>query len=252
MRGYATRPITRSRRRRRRAGRWLFLPLLILLGIFLWQMANNQAPGSANGTAARAAAGDSAPANQNDSWELKLVNPWNPMAYDDVPSLETVENNEQFDSRAVQVLKEMLADCRSAGLSPLVCSGYRSMEEQQRLYENEVAQCLTAGAASREAAEEEAAKTVAVPGTSEHNLGLAVDIVDASYQILDKKQENTQVFMWLKENCSEYGFILRYPNGKTDITGIVYEPWHFRYVGVQAAAEIMNRGITLEEYLSQS
>ena len=90
---------------------------------------------------------------------------------------------------------------------------------------------------------------VAVPGTSEHQLGLAVDIVDKSYQILDKKQETTAVQKWLMEHAWEYGFILRYPNGTTDLTGIIYEPWHYRYVGRDAAADIRDKGVTLEEYI---
>ena len=91
---------------------------------------------------------------------------------------------------------------------------------------------------------------VAVPGTSEHQLGLALDLVDARHVKLDESQENTDAYKWLSKHCAEYGFIVRYPNGKTDITGIIYEPWHFRYVGVEAATYIMENGITLEEYLS--
>ena len=102
---------------------------------------------------------------------------------------------------------------------------------------------------SREEAEEQAATMVALPGTSEHQLGLAVDIVDSEYQILESSQENTPVQRWLMEHCWEYGFILRYPKEKTQLTGIIYEPWHYRYVGKEAAKEIMNAGICLEEYL---
>lgn len=95
----------------------------------------------------------------------------------------------------------------------------------------------------------EAGKIVAVPGTSEHQLGLAVDIVDKYNQVLDENQENTAVQKWLMENCWKYGFILRYPNDKSSITGIMYEPWHYRYVGDAAAKEIYQQGICLEEYL---
>lgn len=104
---------------------------------------------------------------------------------------------------------------------------------------------------SRSQAEIEAAKVVAYPGTSEHNLGLAVDIVSLGYQLLDNKQATTAEVRWLVENCADYGFILRYPQGKESITGIIYEPWHFRYVGVTAAQEIMDSGMCLEEYLSR-
>ncbi len=100
-------------------------------------------------------------------------------------------------------------------------------------------------------AEEKAGTVVAVPGTSEHQLGLAVDLVSSEHVQLDEGAEKTEGYKWLVKNCHKYGFILRYPNGATDITGIIYEPWHFRYVGEEAAAEIMEAGITLEEYLEQ-
>ena len=90
------------------------------------------------------------------------------------------------------------------------------------------------------------------PGYSEHETGLAVDIVSFGYQVLDGKQENTNENKWLRENCSKYGFILRYPKEKEEITGISYEPWHFRFVGKEAAEEITRQGITLEEYLGEA
>ena len=102
---------------------------------------------------------------------------------------------------------------------------------------------------SREEAEIEAAKTVAIPGTSEHQLGIAVDIIDTQNWSLVEEQENLEGQQWLMENCWRYGFILRYPKGTTDITGIIYEPWHYRYVGLELAQEIHGLGITLEEYL---
>ena len=98
----------------------------------------------------------------------------------------------------------------------------------------------------------DAAKAVAIPGTSEHQLGLAVDIVDANMQDLTDEQENTATQKWLMANSWRYGFIHRYPNDKTDITGIIYEPWHYRYVGKDAAQDIFNRDITLEEYLGKA
>ena len=104
-------------------------------------------------------------------------------------------------------------------------------------------------AAEAEEAEEQAARWVARPGTSEHETGLAVDIVDTDYQLLDEKQEQTPVQQWLMAHCAEYGFILRYSTEKSDCTGIGYEPWHYRYVGKKAAREITNQNITLEEYL---
>ena len=102
---------------------------------------------------------------------------------------------------------------------------------------------------SEENARTEAGKVVAVPGTSEHQLGLAVDIVDIENQILDEDQEKTAVQKWLMKNSWRYGFILRYPNDKSNITGIIYEPWHYRYVGKEAAKEIYDLDVCLEEYL---
>ena len=102
---------------------------------------------------------------------------------------------------------------------------------------------------SKKDAKAKAATSVARPGTSEHQLGLAVDIVDKSHQTLDAAQEDTPVQQWLLENSWKYGFILRYPNQKSNLTGIIYEPWHYRYVGQAAAQEIHERGICLEEYL---
>ena len=142
----------------------------------------------------------------------------------------------------------MMDACRAAGNSPVICSSYRSYEKQQSLYQNKVNR-LAAQGYSQEKAREEAAKAVALPGTSEHQLGLAVDIVDIANQNLDSSQEDTAVQQWLMEHSWEYGFILRYPNDKSDITGIIYEPWHYRYVGKDAAAEIYQQGLCLEEYL---
>ena len=96
---------------------------------------------------------------------------------------------------------------------------------------------------------EETTLNVALPGTSEHALGLALDLISNEYTELDERQEETPEAKWLAQNCHKYGFILRYPPEKTNITGIIYEPWHYRYVGEEHAAKIMEKGITLEEYL---
>lgn len=135
---------------------------------------------------------------------------------------------------------------RAYGLSPVICSAYRSWEKQNELFSNRVSSFISQGY-SRTEAEKEAGKVVAVPGTSEHQTGLALDIVDINNQHLDESQEQTPVQQWLMENSWKYGFILRYPNDKSDITGIIYEPWHYRYVGKKAAKEIYEQGICLEE-----
>lgn len=167
-----------------------------------------------------------------------------------VPDLVQLRSGNAIDSRAYPDLQRMMDDCRAAGLQPLICSSYRTEETQRQLFQQEVQNWLAQGYA-RDEAETQAARWVARPGTSEHQTGLAVDIVDLSYQLLDRGQENTAVQRWLMAHCAEYGFILRYPTDKSALTGVNYEPWHYRYVGVEAAREIMGGGLCLEEYLTQ-
>lgn len=186
---------------------------------------------------------------EGDNWNLVLVNSTHFMEEDYVPQLAEIENNYYFDARAVEYLQQMLADGRKEGLDFWICSAYRTMEKQTSLYENKVQRLMAEEGLGYEKACEKAATVVAYPGTSEHQLGLAVDIVAKDYQQLDEKQANTEEAKWLKENCWKYGFILRYPLDKTEETGIIFEPWHYRYVGVEAAREIMEQGICLEEYL---
>ena len=180
--------------------------------------------------------------------ELILINPWHLLPEDYEPELEYVEYGHRIDECAAEHLRDMLADCRAEGLSPLICSSYRDRSKQERLFENDVRKFMYSGMTEEEA-REETARNVAVPGSSEHEAGLAVDIVYAGRQMLDEKQEEKDTQQWLMEHCHEYGFILRYPYDKQEITGITYEPWHYRYVGIEAAEEIMSRGICLEEYL---
>lgn len=184
------------------------------------------------------------------SWNLLLVNPWNYIPEDFSVELTQLKNGHAIDKRAYPDLQDMMDDMRTEGLSPLICSSYRTNKKQQTLYNNQVNKYLAQGY-SQAKAEEEAGKWVAVPGTSEHQTGLAVDIVDTNYQILDEKQEDTAVQKWLMENSWKYGFILRYPSDKSDITGIYYEPWHYRYVGKEAAKEMYEKDICFEEYLQE-
>lgn len=183
-------------------------------------------------------------------WKLTLVNATHPMAEGYRPRVSEIENNYYFDSRAVGELQQMLADGRKEGLDFWICSAYRTMEKQTDLYNNKVSR-LQAEGLSYEEAYRQAGTVVAYPGTSEHNLGLAADIVAKDYQLLDDKQAETPEAVWLEENCWRYGFILRYPTDKTGETGIIFEPWHYRYVGKEAAREIMEQGICLEEYLGE-
>ena len=182
-------------------------------------------------------------------WNLILINGSNPLPDDfTVPELTMLDSGYSIDSRVYPALQAMLADARAAGYNPLVCSAYRSWDKQTYLHRRRMNTYLQRGY-SQEAASDAAAFWVAKPGTSEHQAGLAADIVDAAYPTLNKSQENRPVQKWLMAHCAEYGFILRYPTSKSDLTGVGYEPWHYRYVGVEAAQEIMANGICLEEYL---
>lgn len=182
-----------------------------------------------------------------------LVNRDNPLSDDYQVETRNIVNNGvttdfKFDVRAVENLEAMLKDAAAAGHPVLIRSAHRTINYQKMLYNNKVNRYLNRGYA-QQAAEAEAAKWVAIPGTSEHNLGIVVDIVNQGYTgELEQYFEDDPLFGWLVENCADYGFILRYPKTKEAVTGIVYEPWHYRYVGKEVAHYIMDNDITLEEY----
>ena len=185
---------------------------------------------------------------EEDAWQLRLVSAAHPLPEDfEVPELTKLKGGHAIDSRVYPALQQMMDDCRAAGLNPVICSSYRTHDKQEELFWKKV-NTLRKQGYSQEEAETEAARWVARPGTSEHETGLAVDIVDKSYQLLDEKQEQTPVQQWLMAHCAEYGFILRYSVEKSDLTGIGYEPWHYRYVGTEAAKAITEQGLCLEEY----
>ncbi len=182
-------------------------------------------------------------------WRLTLVNADHPMEEGYVPELTTIDaSGRQIDCRIAEELNQMLSDMKKEGLSPLVCSAYRTWDKQAGLFHSQVNKQKAQGLSGPEAAAA-ASAVVAAPGTSEHQLGLAVDIVALDYQTLDDGQERTLEFQWLQEHCWEYGFILRYPPKLSHRTGVIYEPWHYRYVGSEAAWSIMSQGICLEDYL---
>ena len=203
---------------------------------YLWKLAGQPAVGEL-------------PAEET-AWNLQLVNAWNPLPEDFTVSLTSIGENYQVDSRCAGALHQMLKDCRAAGLSPAVCSAYRTEEKQAQLYANKVERLMAQGL-SEDEARTEAARSVAVPGTSEHQLGLAVDLVDNHNWSLDESQASMPAQQWLIKHSWEYGFILRYPGDKGELTGIIYEPWHYRYVGKEAARVIHQQGLCLEEYLAQ-
>lgn len=185
---------------------------------------------------------------------LLLVNPWNPVPED--YSVEVIPvgewqigEDQSIATLCDDALLRMIADCQEAGYRPYICSSYRTQAMQEALFYNKLVRVLSMGY-SWDDAPDIAAQSVALPGTSEHQLGLAADIIDSEYTYLDEGQERTGTQHWLMENSWRYGFILRYPNGTTDITGIIYEPWHYRYVGERFAKDIYEKGVTLEEYVA--
>lgn len=185
---------------------------------------------------------------ESSDWNLILVNPWNKLPEDFSVELKDMGYGHYIDARAYSAWEEMFDAAYAAGVSPVVCSSYRSHDTQTYLYWNKVQEWRDKGYEESEA-QRQAGMWVALPDTSEHQLGLALDIVDTDYRGLDWEQENTETQKWLMENSYKYGFILRYPSDKSDITGINYEPWHYRYVGKEVAKEIYELGVCLEEYL---
>ena len=169
------------------------LAVLVLLALFFGAASHfwGEKMGSIGATVNTFLNTNTTTVSAEDDWNLILVNPWNkvPDGYD--VTLKQLPNGLSIDERCYSDLLKMMQDCEKAGLSPKICSAYRT-------------------------------------------------------------QEKTKVQKWLMKNSWKYGFILRYPNGKSDITGIIYEPWHYRYVGKKAAKEITNQGITLEEYLNKT
>ena len=187
----------------------------------------------------------------SDDWRTILVSAKYPLAEEMEMERETV--GWPVDARIAQPLKDFLAAAKADGYTLQVISGYRTFARSAVLLENEVQAQMKYNGYSREKAEQVAATRVAPPGTSEHNTGLAVDILSGDYynhhSQIEESFEYDAEAAWMKAHCAEYGFILRYPKDKQDVTGIIFEPWHFRYVGVEIATYIMENGLTLEEYL---
>ena len=194
-------------------------------------------------------------------WNLRLVNRKHPLDADfepgnlaELPDASWVEPhvNHRVDARIVEDLAAMLTAAEAEGAHPVICSSFRTYDYQENLFENRIERAEREDHLEGTEAEEAAAFWVAPPGASEHQTGLAVDIVDADYLELDEGQEETATQQWLMTHCVEYGFILRYPTDKSATTGIGYEPWHYRYVGKEAASAITQSGLCLEEWLVET
>lgn len=181
--------------------------------------------------------------SQATDWNLIIVNENNPVPKDYNLDLIKLTNDESVDARIYPSLQQMFDDARAVGVFPFVRAGYRTMDEQKNLMEAKINEYKEEGY-SKAQSKEMAQEWVAIPGASEHQLGIAVDInADPNLSTRD------DVYKWLKHNAHNYGFILRYPPDKSEITGIQYEPWHYRYVGTEVATEIYAQGLCLEEYL---
>ena len=185
-----------------------------------------------------------------DAWYLVLVNATHKTDETLAPDCEVLPSGASVDKRIYKKVMKMINAAAEDGYVINVTSAYRDYQWQSDLYNAEVQQNLDMGMSESEA-RDQARTVVAEPGTSEHQTGLAIDVSTEGSTDLLETYEDTPEGKWLHKNCWKYGFILRYPKGKENITGIIYEPWHFRYVGEEAAKEITERGITLEEYLGE-
>ena len=188
-----------------------------------------------------------------DGWRIILVNPWNTVPEDYDPTLVEIPSGLApqgvlVSQECYDALNAMLEACNADTPRAVVVSGHRTHAYQEKLYKNKVSRVQAEGYSYEEALVE-AAKVVAIPGTSEHQLGLAVDIVDTRDWSLEYYQADLPAQQWLMKNSWRFGFILRYPEDKTAVTGIIYEPWHYRYVGKELAAYLYENDLTLEEYL---
>ncbi|MCR4963236.1 MAG: D-alanyl-D-alanine carboxypeptidase family protein [Firmicutes bacterium] len=228
---------------------WLWTALLVLLFICVFSPVSPALPAGENGQAGGTAA---------NTYQM-LVNKAYGLDSSFVPQdLVPVSNYAQgaagiyISRRAGEALALLLAEMEQAGAGKVyVNSAYRTYSKQSSLYANKVSSYAAQGY-NRRQAETLAAKWVAPPGKSEHQTGLAVDLSSASLgYALNNKFAETPQGKWLKENCWHYGFILRYPQDKTDITGYAWESWHFRYVGAPHAEYIMKHGLTLDQYVEQ-
>ena len=163
---------------------------------------------------------------------------------------EEVQNGYEMDKRAAPAMREMIQAAKEDGVELMLCSAYRSVEKQQQLFDRSQQAYMAQGMSEEEAYAKTATET-AIPGTSEHQTGLAADIVTPTYQMLDAGFADTPAGQWLSEHAAEYGFVLRYPQDKQEVTGIIYESWHYRFVGKTHAKLMKESGLCLEEYLQQ-
>lgn len=184
------------------------------------------------------------PENEITDWRLTLANYENLLPENFTVKVENIDKTRQFDARAIGELNDMMNQMKKDGITNIwIQSAYRSVARQKELYDASVKKYLQEGK-TQEEAEKLTNEYINKPGSSDHNLGLAVDFnkVDNGFEKLDG-------FKWLQKNAENYGFVLRYPKDKEDITKIAYESWHWRYVGVEHAKKMNELNMCLEEYI---
>ena len=236
----------RGRRRKKKdaSGKILVLILVFLIGGTVWRTCKDGLD-LGKQIIPSVVTSENQAKNTSENWNLILVNRDHPIPDNYQVQLTELSNGKEVDSRIYPELQQMFNDARAAGLSLFVREGYRTKEDQQQILDERIQEYENQGD-SREEAQKAAEEYVALPGTSEHELGLSVDI-NADTQ----KCSSDAVYQWLNENAWKYGFIKRYPSDKTDITGISNEPWHYRYVGKEAAKAMKEQNLCLEEYLGE-
>jgi len=190
---------------------------------------------------------DSIPSAEKDSWELILVNAQNMLPKDFTVDLIGFENT-RVDCRIAESLQKMIDAAKDDGINISVCSGFRSVKEQDVLYDGKCLIYISEGY-SENASKIFVSQYLQTGGASEHHTGLAVDLLTDGATDLTESFAEAPAYTWLKENAAKYGFIERYPKDKEEYTGILWEPWHYRYVGGKNAKAITSEGLCLEEYL---
>ncbi len=188
-----------------------------------------------------------------ESWEMRVVNKWEPLPTGFKPELASIDSkyarggrtDYKFDARAVDALHDMCEASIEDGINLYIISPWRSNTVQEGLFNRELEEVKASYPnMTQKEAEAKAATEVAAPWTSEHQLGLAVD-----FNSVEQSFDKTAEYKWLEENAHKYGFILRYPKDKEEQTAVIYEPWHYRYVGVENAKAIKDSGLCLEEFV---
>ncbi len=180
-------------------------------------------------------------------WKLILVNKQHPIPDGYELPFGDINDEMKCDQRVLSPLKAMLKAAADDGINLAICSPYRDSNRQEGLFARKINNYLEAGLSYMDAYNV-TSQAVTVPGSSEHQIGLAFDIVCGSYYNLDEGFGDTEAGKWLADNSYKFGFVVRYLKGKENITGIEYEPWHFRYVGVDAATIMYNENLCLEEF----